>query len=400
MANEAFDYKINRDLLSIGFIPTISDPYVYILEGLSGMDSPIPTGRVILSRAVDDMPGFLSGSPEMKTYIYAKLRELGYSITITDPTTTILGLEIERDRNARTLRLRQVGSVCNLLNEFFSEWETCDINSLPEIPAQPMHHLCARDQLLADTPCTPTQKKKYQSIVGQLIWLEHTWPELINSVHDCSIKLNNPSEYDFNRVIQIVKFVARIRRLDEDGLILGGTEGVKIVATVDTSYGTGPDLKSKTGGTLHTSHNTGSFFTWLKRHPFITDSTCASEGVGGAYMIRYILAFRYFFEELGFPQIHPSVLYMDNLPFIKTITGSNGASERAKHILLRFNLIKEAYQQGQIDIEHLNSANMPADIATKNTPKEIFQRLRLVQLGRQPIVRNTLPLSDTNITMP
>jgi len=117
-------------------------------------------------------------------------------------------------------------------------------------------------------------------------------------------------------------------------------------------------------------------------------------------MIRYILAFRYFFEELGFPQIHPSVLYMDNLPFIKTITGSNGASERAKHILLRFNLIKEAYQQGQIDIEHLNSANMPADIATKNTPKEIFQRLRLVQLGRQPIVRNTLPLSNTNITMP
>ena len=44
-------------------------------------------------------------------------------------------------------------------------------------------------------------------------------------------------------------------------------------------------------------------------------------------------------------------------------------------------------------------SNLHADIAKKKTPQEIFERLRLVQLGCKPIVLHTLSLSNT-ITLP
>ena len=70
--------------------------------------------------------------------------------------------------------------------------------------------------------------------------------------------------------------------------------------------------------------------------------------------IRLFLALRYFAEELGHKMVCPSKFYMDNKPFMKTITGQRGCSSRSRHVLIQWRVFKEAYERDQIEMCHLN----------------------------------------------
>jgi hypothetical protein len=124
----------------------------------------------------------------------------------------------------------------------------------------------------------------------------------------------------------------------------------------------------------------------VKRHPFATDSAMASEGIGGHFGAKRIMGLRYFLAELGHSQLEPSDLYIDNQSFTDIITKGKGCSERSKPILIRYNVVKEAWEQDEIDLKHLDTKNMVADILTKNLPREKWYQLRDVLLGNSPIV--------------
>ena len=76
---------------------------------------------------------------------------------------------------------------------------------------------------------------------------------------------------------------------------------------------------------------------------------------------------------------------MDNIPYMKTIIESKGPSERSKHILIRFQIVKEAFTDQEITLEHLHTSDMVADILTKSLGPTQFHKLRLVLLGVRPL---------------
>ena len=57
---------------------------------------------------------------------------------------------------------------------------------------------------------------------------------------------------------------------------------------------------------------------------------------------------RYFFKEMGFPQTHPTTICIDNLPFLKSVVGDEGASIKSKHIMIRLRIMNEAYMTQHI----------------------------------------------------
>ena len=241
-AGVGFGGDLKRVLVDMGCFPTNYDSQVYTLEE--------DGGTAIIATAVDDMPTFLIGTLALKAYI---IRELGkhYDITIDDPMRTVLGIEVQRDRIARTVCLRQRGQMENLLNQSLPGWATCNLDELAVIPAQPRHELSAADAILDATPCSRAGIDRYNHEHGQLNWLLHTSPDFEQSVNERSRHLVSPSLYDAKCIAHVVSCMARIRRLDLDGLVLGGTEGVKIISTVDTSYAGHKALYSYTGGAIH-----------------------------------------------------------------------------------------------------------------------------------------------------
>ena len=139
------------------------------------------------------------------------------------------------------------------------------------------------------------------------------------------------------------------------------------------------------------SYTTGSIMSMHEKHSITADSAMAAEGVGGHLHAKRVLPLRYFCAELGFPQMLPSKFYMDNEPFMKTILGQRGCSERSKHILIRHRVLEEAWKNDEIELLHLATSNMVADILTKPLPRSDWERLRKVLLGISPMV-----LNDTN----
>jgi hypothetical protein len=183
--------------------------------------------------------------------------------------------------------------------------------------------------------------------------------------------------------------MAGIVRQNKDGLILGGKE-IDLLFTTDTSYHGFEDLKSCTGGTVHLNHHTGSISSLCEKHTITADSAMAAEGIGAHIHIKKALPIIYLLEELGLEIKNPAKFYMDNVPFMQTILGDKGPSNRSKHMLIRLQVTKEAFDGGKIELLHLRSEHMVADILTKALCFERWNTLRDPLLGRSPITTNDL----------
>jgi len=67
----------------------------------------------------------------------------------------------------------------------------------------------------------------------------------------------------------------------------------------------------------------------------------------------------------------PLKLYCDNKSTI-LYSNNNRSSTKSKHIDIKFLIVKEMVQSGQIAIEHLGTNSMIVDLLTKGLPPKIF----------------------------
>ena len=243
-------------------------------------------GHAIFATAVNDMP-ILYKSDAMKQFLITGISGK-YKITIKDPTNTILGLEIERDRANRTIKLRQRGSMHDLLNEWLPTWDKVDVSTLEMIPMQPAGPLSKEDTKLNLIYCDSRAITDFASQCGALNWLSHTSADFIHATRVLSSKMSKPTEMDRKRMRHFISCLARIRRLDLDGLILGGRDGMQLLSKVDSSHGM-DGLKGRTGGTLHMSPHTGSIMSLCEKQSITTDSAMACEGVGAHLQVRRVI---------------------------------------------------------------------------------------------------------------
>ena len=67
----------------------------------------------------------------------------------------------------------------------------------------------------------------------------------------------------------------------------------------------------------------------------------------------------------------PLKLYCDNKSAV-LYSNNNRSSSRSKHIDIKFLVVKERVQSGQISIEHIGTNSMIADPLTKGLPPRVF----------------------------
>ncbi len=144
-------------------------------------------------------------------------------------------------------------------------------------------------------------------------------------------------------------------------------EGIVLYATVDASYASHADFKSHTGCTLHIGRLSASFLTLSKKQTINADSSTYAEFIAAHTATKQILGARCddnlpnieynFLLELGFPQLHPTSLFEDNMSTIQIVNqpGNNG---RTKHIALRYNVIREQVERQIITLQHLSGIDI------------------------------------------
>ena len=104
-----------------------------------------------------------------------------------------------------------------------------------------------------------------------------------------------------------------------------------------------------------------------------------------------IMYFRDVLEELGFKQLHPTPLYIDNKSLISMVHQPSGNHKRTRHYLLRLNFMIEQVSLLKVHLEYLEAPKQTADLLTKPLGPALFLPFRQELLGPQrlPIKKPT-----------
>ena len=103
--------------------------------------------------------------------------------------------------------------------------------------------------------------------------------------------------------------------------------------------------------------------------------TCDSEYMALSMGLKELTWIRMVLDGMGIKVKLPVVVFEDNQA-AKCIAENPESSKRTKHIDVRFHHVREQYEAGNIDIQHIESGKQKADGMTKDLARVPFKIFR------------------------
>jgi hypothetical protein len=136
------------------------------------------------------------------------------------------------------------------------------------------------------------------------------------------------------------------------------------------------DRKSRTGYLFLLAN--GAVAWCSKRQGCTADSTTEAEFVAMAESVKEAIWLRRLLQSLGFSPSQPTSIFSDNQGAIQLVKNPK-FHKRTKHIETKYYLIREKYDQQQVEVLYVNTKQQLADLLTKPLPRDPFQHLRALQ---------------------
>ena len=345
-ASHCAQLKLKKTLTANNeFKPTTADDCVYVNRD--------PSCYSALGTHVDDMLGI--GDEAGLANISATLKNV-FSITERRNPSVVTGVEIERNREARWLKLHQGTYIANLLAEY--GMTDCHATDTPMDPAM------ARTLMLLPTIMVDlVVLKQYQSLVGALIWLHKTRPDMMFTVNILCRFLKNATPQHLalarGRPLRYLKGTMK------HGLVFQPGSGEWVLSGASDS-----DL----AGDLKSSRSTSSYYTKLGEYGAvvcksslerkISTSTGQAETYAMQSLVKEVVWVRHLLNELRFPQMKPTLVDTDNAGVVKQSTKAINHST-AKHYRISQAYIRSKVEDGTLKVGSIASSQNAADMATK-----------------------------------
>jgi phage anti-repressor protein len=216
-------------------------------------------------------------------------------------------------------------------------------------------------------------KLPYKSILGQLLYIAITArPDIATAISECGRFAINPGIDHWKALLKIVAYLNTTQNYE---LVLGGCiENVTVNASSDSDWANDPVAKKSRGG--HVVKMNNSPIIWQSKLQQTTAlSSTEAEYTALSNTARELIWLRNILEELGFAQTNPSIIYQDNTSTMK-IAATNRQLPAIKHIQVKHHFIRDKIKSNEITLVRKDSANMDADILTKNLPYPLFTKHR------------------------
>jgi len=265
-----------------------------------------------------------------------------------------LGMELTRDRSARTISLSQSFYINSILQRFdMSLAHPC------ATPIELDHGLVP-----ASSSCTPP--RPYPELVGSLMYaMMCTRPDLAFPVSVLS-RFVGPGRHDSTHWAAALRVLRYLRGTSEYSLTLGGVATPALIGFSDSSWADIiPDRRSTQGYGF--SFGSGLVSWRCTRSPAIALSSCEAELYAATAAAQEALWLTYLLRELGHPVAH-ATLWCDNGSTIH-LAKAPVFHGRSKHIELRHFFIREQLLSGSLVLRKIGSAANLADVFTKPLPK-------------------------------
>ncbi|KAL4562118.1 hypothetical protein LXL04_034312 [Taraxacum kok-saghyz] len=191
----------------------------------------------------------------------------------------------------------------------------------------------------------PVDLGSYQRLVGKLIYLSHTRPDIAFAVSLVSQYMHAPLQGHLNAVYRILRY---LKNTPGKGLFFGKKDDKRVAAFTDADWGGSDDSRSTSG---YCTLVWGNLVTWRsKKQTVVSRSSAEAEYRAIAHGVCELMWIRRVLTELKIPYEEPMVLYCDNTSAI-SISKNPVHHDRTKHVEIDRNFIKEKLDEKIIRIE-------------------------------------------------
>jgi hypothetical protein len=336
--------KLDHELKRLGLNPTDADPCVYVLR--------IGDKLVIVSIYVDDIL-IASNCHEWMDHVKSSLSYM-FEMKDLGPIHYCLGVEFHQDPETKRIRISQPMYAETVLRRF-------GMGDCKPIltPTDPNSKLTKPDQDIEGA--SSSVNFPYQSLVGSLMYLATcTRPDLAYCVSMLSQFNTCYQKPHVEAAKRALRYLQKTKLL---GLSYGGGSNV-LIGYVDADWaGNSVDRRSYTGYAFCLG---GAAISWeaRKQRTVALSSTEAeymalSDGAKEAiYLGRLLQDIRQVKCDA------PTTLFNDNQGSHK-LAKNPVFHARTKHIDIRHHFVREALEEGHIDVQYMATEEMPADVLTK-----------------------------------
>lgn len=234
----------------------------------------------------------------------------------------------------------------------------------------------------AETPIEPNLKlepaktekvinrEQYQRLVGKLLYLSHTRPDIAFATSVVSQFMHSPGPDHFDAVYRILRY---LKGTPGKGLLFGAHGNLQVEIYTDADWaGSITDRRSTSG---YCTFVGGNLVTWRsKKQNVVARSSAEAEFRAVAHGICEALWIKRLLEELKVTSSLPMKLYCDNKAAI-AIAHNPVLHDRTKHVEVDKHFIKEKIDSGVICLPYVSTTEQVADILTKGLPKKQFENL-------------------------
>jgi hypothetical protein len=208
----------------------------------------------------------------------------------------------------------------------------------------------------------------YQQLVGSLMYLVNTRPNIFYAVNQLSQAMVKPTKLFWKAGKHVLRY---LKGTSEYGLWYRQTDEVKLHGFTDADWvGSPTDRKSTSGGIFSIRSTVVSWYSRKQRSVALSSAEAeymtASQAACEAIWMRKILV------GLFGSHLDLTVIYCDNQSCIK-ISINHVFHDRSKHIDIRYHHLRDCVQRKIMLLQYIPTEDQDADILTKALTRSKFK---------------------------
>ncbi|KAL2585495.1 hypothetical protein AAZV13_13G001300 [Glycine max] len=226
-------------------------------------------------------------------------------------------------------------------------------------------------KLTKDDTGVKVDKTYYKQIVGSLMYLTSTRPDMMFVVNLISRYMENPTELHLLAAKRVLRY---LKGTTEFGIFYKKGGNKELLAYTDNDYAGDLDDRKSTSGYVFLLCSAA--VSWSsKKQPIVSLSTTEAEFIGAASCACQAIWLKRVLGKLCKMQDQATVIRCDSSSAIK-LSKNPVMHGRCKHIDVRLHFLRDLTKAGTIKMMHCGTQEQVADIMTKPLKLDTFLKLR------------------------
>lgn len=281
-----------------------------------------------------------------------------YTVTLDTLADSFLGINLEHLEDG-TIKMTQP----KLLKKLFTQHPP--MTNVRGNRKRKHNHPYGPTPTGSEPETSPFSQTKYLRLLGILMYLTKSRPDIMAAVSFASTKAQHPTDKDYLDLYYIVEY---LRTTQDKGHILhkGTNNGIlQLYCEVDASYLLHPDSRGHTGYCMGLNGVSGTFFNRSVKQQLVSTSSTHAEMRAIFTLIKDIMYLIILCREVNVDLHLPAVIMEDNSAVVTVTTDDSAFAKKCKHFLMLINYVREQVELGIIAVNKIGGTANRSDIHTK-----------------------------------